>query len=265
MEQITSLQNKIVKDIVRLQQQASFRKEKQVFCVEGIREITLAINAGFELDKLFINAVQVTTVELFQKIDIQKKVLVSKEVYEKIAVRENTENALAIFKIKENNLNNFIPKENGLYIVAETIEKPGNIGAMLRTADAANATAFIICNAKTDFYNPNTIRSSVGCVFTVPVFNCSNNEFYTWAQTHNIQMLGASLQTNNIIYNNNLTKSTAIVFGSEDKGLSDFWTNKIQLTKIPMFGKIDSLNVSNSCAIVTFEAIRQRQSEILNT
>lgn len=257
---ITSLQNATIKAVIKLGKSAE-RKQQQCCVVEGNREISIAQQFGFRIMQIFICK------EIFEekkeyKINLEgnfELIEVSKDVYYKMSYRGDTEGILAVIATKENKLSDFVPTPNSLVLVLEAIEKPGNIGAMLRTADASGVDAVIVCNQATDIYNPNVIRSSLGCVFAVPIFTSSSDECIDFLLANQYKTLVASLQTENNFYNENLTSRTAIVFGSEAHGLSKIWYHQSTPVKLPMFGKIDSLNVAASCAAMLFEAVRQKQ------
>ena len=175
-------------------------------------------------------------------------------------VSDTTEGVLAIAKSKTHDINNLkLNKENSLILVAEAPEKPGNIGAILRTADAANVDAVIIANPKSDLYNPNIIRSSVGCVFTNNIAMGTTTEIINFLKAKNIHMYCAALQASVNYHSQDFTKPTAIIVGTEATGLSTEWLeNATQNIIIPMQGEIDSMNVSVAAGILIFEAKRQR-------
>ena len=258
---ITSLQNPLIKEVLRLQEKSRLRKKTSLFCIEGKREISLAIQGGYTLAKVLYCD------EIFETNDLDNyctkastRIQISKEVYQKIAHRSSTEGIIAIAECKTLSLENLILKNtNPLLLVAEAPEKPGNIGAILRTADAANVDAVLIANPKTDIYNPNIIRSSVGCVFTSQIALASTTEIIAYLKKQEIEIYCAALTAAEQYHNLDYTKATAIVVGTEATGLSSEWLeNATQNIKIPMQGQIDSLNVSVSAAIIIFEAKRQR-------
>ena len=262
MELITSLQNSRIKNIQKLSAKSRERKEQGLFIIEGARELSLALSGEYALNSVFI------CTELFEKTDypevlsaISPDILyeVSEAVFQKIAYREGSDGLLALAKPKSHTLSDLKLKENPFIIVLEAVEKPGNLGAILRTADAAQADAVIVCDPLTDIYNPNVIRSSVGCLFTVPVAVCTNIEALTYLQTRHIRSFAAELTAAQWYQDTDFIASSAIIMGTEADGLTDFWlTHADQRIKIPMRGAIDSLNVSVSTAILTFEAMRQR-------
>lgn len=267
MEKITSLQNPKIKHLLTLQQKASLRKEEQLFVVEGLRELTHCIKSGYEIDSVFtisyddylIN-IQVPYLTLSSTMPAVFEV--SGKVYEKIAYRGSTEGVIAIVKARQHTLtmleNN--ATTNPVYVVLESVEKPGNLGAILRSADAAGIDGVIVCDPLTDLYNPNLIRSSIGAIFTVPVAVCSSEECIAFLKEHKIQILTAQLQDSNLYYEQDMTKGTAIVMGTESTGLTDTWRKAADAhIRIPMLGKLDSLNVSVSAAILMYEAVRQRR------
>ena len=166
---------------------------------------------------------------------------------------------IAVAEQKIHRLENIKLSTNPLLLILEAVEKPGNLGAVLRTADAAAVDAVIICDPQTDFYNPNVIRSSVGCVFTNQLAAVSSEEAIAWLKKNQIQIFCTSLQASKPYHLVDYTKPCAIVMGTESTGLSEIWTkNSNTNIIIPMRGKIDSMNVSNATAVVVFEALRQR-------
>ena len=186
---------------------------------------------------------------------------IPKHLYEKVAYRGSTEGVIAELKCKQHGLDSLNIKENPLVVVLEAVEKPGNLGAILRSADAAGADAVIVCDPLTDLYNPNLIRSSIGGIFTVPTAAASSEETIKWLKSNNIKIYTAQLQDSEWYYDTDMTKGTAIVMGTEATGLTDVWRKAADAhIKIPMLGRLDSLNVSVSAAILLFEAVRQRNS-----
>lgn len=263
-KQITSTQNSTVKYILQLQEKSRSRRKEGKFILEGFRELTLALEGQYTIDTLFFFP-EICSHESVQ--NLLKKatntpdcIEISKDVYQKIAYRTSTEGILAIVHTKVHTLENItFHNENPLILVAEAPEKPGNIGALLRTADAANVDAVFIANPKTDLYNPNIVRSSVGCVFTTQIATGSTSEIISFLQKKNIAIYCAALTASEHYHIQNFQKATAIVVGTEATGLSDEWLqNSTQNIIIPMQGKIDSMNVSVAAAIVIFEAKRQR-------
>ncbi|GHT74973.1 rRNA methyltransferase [Bacteroidia bacterium] len=262
MERITSLQNSRIKNVIKLGAKAHERKEQGIFIIEGARELSLALSGNYTLDTVFICS------ELFEKTDypevlsvIPQDILyeVSEAVFQKMAYREGSDGLLVLAKPKSHTLVDLKLKKNPFVIVLEAVEKPGNLGAILRTADAAQADAVIVCDPLTDIYNPNVIRSSVGCLFTVPVAVCTNAEALDYLQKQSIQSFAAELTAAQWYQDTDFTVPSAIILGTEADGLTDFWLkNAGRRIKIPMRGVIDSLNVSVSTAILTFEAMRQR-------
>ena len=263
-KQITSTKNPFIKELVQLKEKSRTRKKTQTFLIEGLREISLAISGAYKIDTILINP-SIVNEENLEKIlnslnyniDI---IELPKEVYKKLALRESTEGIIAVAQCKDLSLKNIsLTNENPLILVAEAPEKPGNIGALLRTADAAGIDAVFIANPKTDLYNPNIIRSSIGCVFTTKIASGSTLEIISFLKKHDINIYGAALTASVKYQTINYTKPTAIVVGTEATGLSEEWLkNTTQNIIIPMRGAIDSMNVSVSAAILIFEAVRQR-------
>ena len=261
MEKITSLQNPKIKNIQKLAK-AKERKEQNLFIIEGARELSLALSADYQVETVFICSdlfAKTDYPEVLNKIDDNKKFEVAKAVFEKTAYREGSDGLLALCRPKEHTLDDLTVSDNPFIIILEAVEKPGNLGAILRTADASAATAVIICDPATDLYNPNAIRSSVGCSFTVQTAVCSSEEALKYLKEKNIKSFAAELNASQWYQDTDFKHPSAIVMGTEADGLTDFWLNNADMRiKIPMRGKIDSLNVSVSTAILTFEAMRQR-------
>lgn len=259
MKTISSLQNIFIKNILKLQEKSRERKKQGLFVVEGKREIELALKGNYTITSLLFIADKVDTNYLsdFEKIEL---IEITQEIYQKIAYRESTEGVVALVKTKNLGLDAInLKNKTPLILVAEAIEKPGNIGAMLRTADAANIDAVMLANPKTDLYNPNVIRSSVGCVFTNQVVVASSEKIIAFLQEKNITIYSATLQNSNEYTQEDYTKGTALVVGTEATGLTQIWRNEAtQNINIPMQGQIDSMNVSVAAAILIFEAKRQR-------
>lgn len=252
---ISSAQNPRVKQLLLLQQKSSERRKQGVFVVEGQRELQHCLEAGYEVVSHFVCP------DIYQGNIPQPAILVSPSVYEKIAYRGSTEGIVAIVRSRQKTLDDLQLPSNPLLMVLERVEKPGNLGAILRSADAAKADAVIVCDPLTDLYNPNLIRSSIGAIFTVPTVACTSEECICFLQAKGIQILTAQLQDSHLYYDTDMRKGTAIIMGTEATGLTDQWRKAATAhIRIPMLGKLDSLNVSVSAAILLFEAVRQRTS-----
>jgi TrmH family RNA methyltransferase len=257
---ITSIQNPKIKGLRELHK-AHVRKSEGLFLVEGHKEINLAQQSGFKLHSIFMEeSSDIHSVEKFA-IPSDKIFVVTEQVFEKIAFGLDREKIIAVFHSKSLPLSEIKLSNSPFILVLENVEKPGNIGAILRTADAAGVDAVIICNNQTDIYNSNVIRSSRGCIFTVPLAISTNEETYIWLKDKQVNILCAALVEDAVPYHDiSYNMAIAVVFGAESQGLSTFWLSKSEKNLIiPMFGKIDSLNVSVSAAIITFEALRQRR------
>lgn len=262
LKTISSTQNSLVKQLIQLKDKSRERKKSGLFILEGIRELQLAIKGKYRVQSIWFDPDIIVLDQLIQLTGIQNSeyyVQVTKEVYQKIAYRQTTEGVIAIVQSNTHSLDQLTLSKNPLILVAEAPEKPGNIGALLRTADAAKLDAVIIANPKTDLYNPNIIRSSVGCLFTNSIATASTEEIIEFLKNKGIQIhaaaLTASVNYSTVDYN----KPAAIVVGTEATGLSESWLkHSDQNIIIPMQGEIDSMNVSVSAAIIIFEAKRQR-------
>jgi RNA methyltransferase, TrmH family len=260
-KKLTSVNNKEVKGFYQLTLKSKRRKISNTFLIEGLREIKLAIQHNWEIKQLLFCPQIISEENLNESIENEtEKIEVSQEIYDKLAYRNSTEGVIAITNCKNHDLKNIKFKSNNpLIIVIEATEKPGNIGAILRTADAANIDAVIIANPKTDLYNPNVIRSSVGSIFTNNIYVGNTKEIISLLKNKNIKIFASSLQTDELYHNQDYTKSCALIIGTEDKGISKDWAeNSFKNIKIPMKGEIDSLNLSNAASILIYEALRQR-------
>lgn len=261
---ISSSQNPLIKKVLLLQEKSRERKKTGHFVVEGSREMQLALRGGYEIVTVLFFADIISENEVIDllngHIPIPEIIEISKDVYQKLAYRDTTEGLLAIARSKNHDLESLGPhNKNPLILVVEAPEKPGNIGALLRTADAADLDAVIIANPKTDLYNPNIIRSSVGCVFTVNVAMGSSSEIIKFLKEKEIPIYCAALSASQSYLQTDFTAPSAIVVGTEAEGLTAEWLrNSYQNIIIPMEGRIDSMNVSVSAAILIFEAKRQR-------
>ncbi len=263
LKTISSLQNPLIKQVLLLQEKSRERKKTGLFIIEGLREIELAIKGGFTIKTLLI-CLEIVTEENLQNLKTEsdtERIEITLEIYKKIAYRTSTEGVIALANVKNLVLSSLkLENKNPLILVAEAPEKPGNIGALLRTADAANLDAVIIANPKTDIYNPNIIRSSVGCVFTNTIATGSTTEIIAYLKENNIAIYSAILQESVPYHTCNYKENTAIVVGTEATGLSQEWrTESKQNISIPMQGEIDSMNVSVAAGILIFEAKRQRE------
>jgi|SRR5690554_6867817 len=261
---ISSLQNPLIKQISVLQSKSRERRKTGQFVIEGIREISLALKGKYHLETLLYCSDIISQDSLISQLDLQEAnidfIEISFEIYTKLAYRGSTEGVLAIAKTKDLDISNLkLEDDNPLILIAEAPEKPGNIGALLRTADAAKVDAVIIANPKTDVYNPNIIRNSVGCLFTNTIATGSTEEIISFLKKHEIQIYCAALQASVPYHRIDYSRSSAIVVGTEASGLSNAWLeNSTQNIIIPMGGEIDSMNVSVAAGILIFEARKQR-------
>lgn len=257
---ITSHHNPKIKSLRALEKPRE-RKRQGLFVIEGINEITRAREAGYAIENLFFceDIIAPGTLAAFSEIPTTG-FPVSREVFEKIAIRETSGGLVAVATYKTHHLDQLTLSKTPLVLVLERVEKPGNLGAILRIADAAAVDAVIICDPQTDFYNPNVIRSSVGCVFTNQLAATSSEEAIQWLQGHQIKLICTYLEAAHPYHEIDYTQPCAVVMGTEATGLSDIWVQKADTNVIiPMGGKIDSMNVSTAAAVVIFEARRQRQ------
>ncbi|WP_439480229.1 TrmH family RNA methyltransferase [Chryseobacterium aquaticum] len=253
---IESFQNEKIKNITKLLTDNRFRKKSGVFVVEGQQENERAQKYNFEAVEFFICE------SIFKgELPKEKTHYVSDKIYEKIAYRGSSEGIIGVYKAKESDLNNFTPKENSTIIIVEGVEKPGNLGAILRSCEAFGIDAIIITDAKADFYNPNVIRSSVGCLFGMEIFQSENEKTFEFLKNNSFNIYTTIMdETSEDLYKRDFTQKSAILFGTEHSGLSDFWYGKGKNTLIPMSGSIDSLNLSNAVAITCYETLKQKKN-----
>lgn len=263
IETITSAQNPKIKDLLALQEKSKERRKKGLFVVEGRRELLHCIEAGYRPYAVFFCPEIISEAdfnEIADRCDCNF-FEIPRHLYDKIAYRGGTEGVIAELHCKDMSLEALDVKENPLVVVLEAVEKPGNLGAVLRSADAAGADAVIVCDPLTDMYNPNLIRSSIGAIFTVPAAAASSEDTIRWLKDKGIKIYTAQLQDSEWYYDTDMKGGTAIVMGTEATGLTDIWRKAADAhIKIPMLGRLDSLNVSVSAAILLFEAVRQRNS-----
>lgn len=256
---ITSTRNPRIKSLISLQKPKE-RKARGLFIVEGYRELIQAVHAGYEvMEMYYCPEIAGNKLSSFPLCNFSEVFEIDTKVYEQLAYRDSTEGFVAVAKMKVHEVQDIILPAKPLILVLETIEKPGNLGAVMRTADAANIDAVFLCDNKTDLYNPNVVRSSLGCIFTRQIALMDSGSTITWLKEKKIQIIVSSLQAGKYYYNACYTSPTAIIMGSESNGISDQWIAAADsIVKIPMYGRVDSMNVSVSAGIIMYEAIRQR-------
>ena len=265
-EQITSAQNPKLKNLLLLQEKSKARREQGLFVVEGRREVGHALEAGFRPRTLYLRETDVPELEdILAAAEAANPdclaLTLPSPLYAKVAYREGTEGVVAVMETREWRLEDLVLGSSPLVVVLESVEKPGNLGAVLRSADAARADAVVVCDPLTDLWNPNLIRASLGGVFTVPTVAATSEETIAWLRERGIRILTAQLQDSSWYYDVDMTVGTALVMGTESTGLTDLWREAADAhIRIPMLGRLDSLNVSVSAAILLFEAVRQRNA-----
>ncbi len=266
---ITSTNNPLTKQVLKLQQKAGERRKSGLFVAEGRREVSLALKSGIIPAHILVCSELYTPDGLYPvDLALHEGVLteVSSAVYQKMAYRSDAEGIILVGHQANRELSSLTLPQNPLILVLEGLEKPGNLGAVLRTADAAGVDAVILADAKADMYNPNVIRASLGCLFTLQVIKSSTEEAIRWLTEEKnwpgSQLPGivaAALQTEQLYYDTDMRGPVVMAFGTEDKGLSAPWRKLAgEPVRIPMMGSIDSLNVAASVAILAYEAVRQR-------
>ena len=255
---ITSLQNPRVKHVVRLRDEKRQRRADGLMLVEGRDEIRLALSAGHK-PQTILSAPELLSRQINLAAADVEHITVSRAVFEKMSYRDNPDGWLAVFPIPQVSLEDLKLRESPVVIVAESVEKPGNLGAILRTADAAHVDALLVCDPRVDLWNPNVVRASRGAVFSVPVVECDNAAALEWLKRGGIRILAATPSADEVFSDIDLRQPVAIAVGTEDEGLTDFWLSHADMkVRIPMNGRVNSLNVSVSTALIVYEAVRQR-------
>ncbi len=259
MININSLENKKIKEIVRLRK-ANIRKESGLFLIDGKREISAALEAGIKIEEIFYCPdFSPDDSGLLEGISYESQVVVSKSVFQKMAYKENPDGFLATAKSINTSLDKIKLSKNPLIVILESVEKPGNLGAIIRTAYAAGVDAIIINDNQTDIFNPNVIRASEGLIFNTQIASASIEATINWLKSNHIKSFAAATSASSDYLKSDMSGPTAIVLGSEANGLSDKWLKVVnKKILISMKKGIDSLNVSVSAAIIIFEAVRQR-------
>ncbi len=255
---ITSSQNPRIKYILKLRDDKKLRQSEKSMLVEGWDEINLAIHAGNKPTLVLFSPDLIK-----RQIDLVsvEQLTVTQAIFEKVSHRENPDGWLAVFQLPRTSLDDIDLSSDPLLVVAESIEKPGNLGAILRTADAAGVDALLVCDPKVDIYNPNVVRASRGTLFTVPTIEISNENALSALRKSNIKLVAATPQAKTEYTDQDLRGPIAIIVGTENEGLTDFWLSEAdEKVKIPMLGKVNSLNVSIAAALIVYEARRQRNS-----
>lgn len=270
---IQSAANPKIKEMVALQEKHSLRKERGLFVVEGVREVFNCVQNGYDVVSFFFCS-EIVSRDLLSPIliGVPEECVweVTPNVYDRIAYRSGTEGVAAVVKYKASTLKDLDEilsalkkkSEQPLILAAEGVEKPGNLGAILRTADAVGAHAVMFCDCTTDLYNPNLIRASLGGVFTQKIVCCTSAEGINWLKKNGIVIYTAQLQDSKCYYDTDMTRACAIVVGSEAEGLTQIWREASdEKILIPMRGQLDSLNVSVSAAVLCYEALKQRNAK----
>ena len=261
---ITSSQNEKIKLVLKLKEKRN-REEFNLFIIEGYREISRAIDSHYPIDTLyFCEELFLGSNEdkLIQEIGKRASLIrVPEHLFEKFSYRDRPDGLLALAPIQKKSLKELVldPSKTPLIIIAESIEKPGNLGSILRSADATLVSAVIVCDPCTDIYNPNVVRASVGTLFSIPVIQTNTEETMQYLRDHGILIVAATPHTDTLYTEVDLKQPVAIAVGTEQVGLSDAWMQSADIkVKIPMLGIADSLNVAAATTLLLYEAIRQR-------
>jgi TrmH family RNA methyltransferase len=260
-KKITSLANPRVKAYAKLKN-AGERRRTGLFLIEGYREIERALAAGVEFDTLLVCQEHLTgghEAVLYATSEVDA-IELADTPFSKIALRQHPPGLIAVARVFDTGLEGLRLGPDPLVLIIERVEKPGNLGAMMRTADAAGADAVIMADAATDVFNPNVIRASQGSVFGLPLAVASAEDTIGWAQEASLAVIGGYSDTDTSLWEADMAGPTAILVGAEDVGITDVWSDVTQAVNIPMAGTADSLNASVSAAVLLYEAVRQRRS-----
>ncbi len=263
MSIISSPSNQTVKDLVKLRESSKDRRLTGNFTIEGAREWERALRSDFICEAVYYCSKILSPLakEILDKHQSIKHVEVSEVVFKKLVIRDHSDGVLALMRARKFQLENFRRPQRGLFLVFDCIEKPGNFGALARSADGAGVDGIFVLDPNADLYNPHAIRSSIGAVFSKPIVTCTHQEFYDFCLKSEIKIITASPFAKRSYFEEDLSGNLAVVLGSEAFGLSEFWDSTANKpVKIPMMGLGDSLNVSVAGAIVLYEALRQRIS-----
>lgn len=260
---IESLQNLRVKNAVRLNQ-ARERSAKQRTLIEGYRPLLRAVENAYPLEEVYFCPTLFlgeNEPALLERAAQAGAVLIelTEEPLRKITTRNRPEGLLALAPIIRHELENYYPEPHGFYLIVERIERPGNLGTIFRSADAAGVSGVVICDPQTDAFNPEVIRASIGTVFTTPMFEARSAEALTWCRRHGLQTVAATPHTDLFYTDADLTPALAVVVGAEKVGLSEVWLEQADVqVRIPMLGQADSLNVATATTLLLYEVLRQR-------
>jgi len=264
MKEISSIQNDTFKSIVKLDKKRN-REKSSSFLIEGIREVQLAIQSGVKIRELIFNtkALEEDIPEQFSSLDGALTYHFADEIFGKIAYRDRVANVIGVATIQPRSVDELADREPKLIVVLESVEKPGNLGAIFRTCDAAGVDAVLICNQRTDIYHPNVIRASLGSIFSTPFYVCTNEEAKHFLETQTFGIYTTYLEGSVPHFEVDMSEKTALVLGSEAEGVSMFWVQAAKkCIKIPMNGQVDSMNVSTAAAVVIYEAVRQQNHSV---
>lgn len=263
---IQSRNNEQVKNLVKLRER-KHRDRQERFLVEGLRETGHALGAGFTIETIYYCPELFPTDAHSEFIDDQRRentrqlVRMSDEAFSKAAYREGPDGIIGVGLQQGSSLTDLSLTNNPLILVLEGIEKPGNLGAILRSADGSGADAVILVDCVLDLYNPNAIRSSQGLIFALPIITTARDTLQSWLIDNQIQRIATTPDAEKMHWEVDYTKASALFFGSESDGLTDYWLSEIDARiRIPMAGRADSLNVAAAAVVCLYEAARQRNS-----
>ncbi len=261
---ITSMHNPRVKRAIRLRDHRQRRKEGLIL-IDGVRELARAIAAGVAVREVFVCPELCGSAEARRLLEIlpgsAERLDVSEAVFAKLAFGQRAEGLVGVAAVPQSRLEDLVLPACPLVAVLEGVEKPGNVGAVLRSADGAGVSALVVANPRTDLFNPNTIRASLGTIFSLPVAEATPDEVLAWLRGRGLQIVAARVAGAVAYTEVDYRRPTAIILGSEAEGLSSLWSGEdVRPIGLPMLGVADSLNVSAAATVLFYEALRQRMA-----
>ncbi len=265
IKEIQSPQNARFKYWVQLLEKNRSRKKEGVFLLEGFKELELALRSGYVVKEI-IYCPELTSPEIIEEFLIQwtttdlalDRIEVTHALFKEVAYRSDVSNVVALIEQKDHRIERFELKPTGVYLAVESVEKPGNLGAILRSADASGIEGVLVCDERVDIYHPNVLRNSLGCALTVPVGVGNNESVWKRIAEVGLELKTTFMENSTSVYESNIHQGCVLLVGTEHDGVSEFWRNKGSNINIPMMGKIDSLNVSVAASILMYESLRQR-------
>ncbi len=266
IKEIQSPQNARFKYWLQLLEKNRNRKKEGVFVLEGFKELELALRSDYKVKEI-VYCPEFTSPEIIKKFLLQwtnhdegwELIELAPALFKEIAYRHDVMNVIAVMEQKNHRIEDFQMNPMGVYLAVESVEKPGNLGAILRSADAAGIDGVLVCDERVDIYHPNVLRNSLGCALTVAVGVGNNETVWKRISDVGLQLKTTFMENSTSVFESEIYQSCVLLVGTEHDGVSEFWRNKGVNINIPMMGKIDSLNVSVAASILMYESLRQKK------